>query len=128
MSSGIIIIALLVVCITWLSVLTIIIFQIRRHYNRLTNGVTKASLHDVLTRLLSDASQRQLEMKQMMRHITELEADGLLHIQRIGIVRFNPFADTGGNQSFTMALLDGAKNGLVLTSLYARTGGRWYSK
>ena len=47
-------------------------------------------------------------------------------VQRVGIVRFNPFEETGGNQSFVVALLDGESNGLLLTSLHARAGTRVY--
>ncbi len=44
----------------------------------------------------------------------------------MGIVRFNPFEDTGGNQSFVVALLDADANGVILTSLHARAGTRVY--
>ena len=47
-------------------------------------------------------------------------------VQRVGIVRFNPFEETGGNQSFVVALLDGDSNGVLLTSLHARAGTRVY--
>ena len=47
---------------------------------------------------------------------------------RVGFVRFNPFADTGGDQSFCLALLDTHGSGWVLSSIHARTGTRVYSK
>jgi hypothetical protein len=43
-------------------------------------------------------------------------------------VRFNPFEDTGGNQSFTLALLDANADGIVLSSLHSRTATRVYVK
>jgi hypothetical protein len=49
-------------------------------------------------------------------------------IQRVGLVRFNPFEETGGNQSFALALLDEGGNGLVISSLHARSGTRIYAK
>lgn len=49
-------------------------------------------------------------------------------IQKIGIVRFNPFKETGGDQSFSIALLDGNNSGLVVTSLYTREKNRIYAK
>lgn len=48
--------------------------------------------------------------------------------QRVGLVRFNPFEETGGNQSFALALLDAAGDGWVLSSLHARAGTRVYAK
>lgn len=47
---------------------------------------------------------------------------------RVGLVRFNPFEDTGGNQSFALALLDGRGDGFIVSSLHARTGTRLYAK
>jgi len=47
---------------------------------------------------------------------------------KVGLVRFNPFGDVGGNQSFALALLDREKTGIVLSSLYGRDGTRLYAK
>ena len=57
-----------------------------------------------------------------------LEATGRRAIQRVGLVRFNPFEDTGGNQSFALALIDASGTGFVLSSLHTRTGTRVYAK
>jgi hypothetical protein len=47
---------------------------------------------------------------------------------RINLVRFNPFSDTGGEQSFVLSLLDGGGNGILLTSLHGRGITRVYAK
>ncbi|RMF28826.1 MAG: DUF4446 family protein [Chloroflexi bacterium] len=49
-------------------------------------------------------------------------------VQGVGLVRFQAFADVGGDQSFALALVDGEGNGLVISSLYAREGTRIYAK
>jgi hypothetical protein len=56
------------------------------------------------------------------------EAELRKAFQRIGIVRFNPFEDTGGNQSFAIALLDTHGDGVVISSLHARGSTRVYAK
>lgn len=43
-------------------------------------------------------------------------------------MRFNAFDDTGGNQSFALALLDGDGDGFVLSSLHSRQATRLYIK
>ncbi len=53
---------------------------------------------------------------------------GQRSIHKVGIIRFNPFKEVGGNQSFAIALLDGHNNGLVISSLYTREGTRIYAK
>jgi hypothetical protein len=47
---------------------------------------------------------------------------------KIGMVRFNPFKDVGGDQSFAIAILNGKNNGITLSSLYTREGTRLYCK
>ena len=49
-------------------------------------------------------------------------------IQRVGVVRYNPFEDTGSNQSFVLAMLDARGDGFVLSSLHSRQTTRVYIK
>ena len=112
----------------WTTVLSVVVFRMIAHYNRLTGGKQTIGLKDVLDAMMGRDQVLQARVDKAEQEIRRLQADGVFHIQRIGMVWFNPFADTGGAQSFTMALLDGANNGVVMTSLYGRTGNRWYVK
>ncbi|QQS61732.1 MAG: DUF4446 family protein [Candidatus Moraniibacteriota bacterium] len=47
---------------------------------------------------------------------------------KMGLIRFNPFKDIGGNQSFALSFLDKEKTGMVISSLYTREGTRIYAK
>lgn len=49
-------------------------------------------------------------------------------LHKVGFVRFNPFGDMGGEQSFCIALLDANKNGILITTLYGKDGTRTYAK
>ena len=60
--------------------------------------------------------------------MNKLQKDNVFNIQKVGLVRFNPFSETGGNQSFSLALLDGEDSGFVITSLHSREITRTYAK
>lgn len=60
--------------------------------------------------------------------LANLKKENKFSIQKIGVVRFNPFSQVGGDQSFSLALLDGNDSGIVITSLYSREGNRVYGK
>jgi uncharacterized protein DUF4446 len=60
--------------------------------------------------------------------MTLIEAAQRGSLQRVGLVRYNPFEETGGNQSFALAVLDADGDGWVLSSLHARAGTRVYAK
>ncbi len=56
-------------------------------------------------------------------------ADALRYcLQKIGLVRYDAFANVGGEQSFSVAVLDGEGNGVVISGLYARNEVRVYAK
>ena len=112
----------------WITVLTVLFIRLSAHYNALTKGTTAKTMQEVLTTLITKQEVNTKGIQALERSLHEVEEDGTLHLQRIGIVRFNPFSDTGGSQSFTIAILDGKDNGIIMTSLYARTGNRWYIK
>lgn len=116
------------IAVAWVFFLTLFVIRTVSHYNRLTHGVTSRTLRDVLEQLLANQTRTIREIEKIQNDIKKLEDAGTYHFQRLGIVRYNPFSDTGGSQSFTIALLDGRDNGIVMTSLYARTGNRWYIK
>lgn len=124
--------SLLYICIAvvfiWTCVLTGVVFRMISHYNKLTTGITSTTLKEVLGELIGKYEKTGKDIQSIYKAIDELSKDGALHLQRLGIVRFNPFSDTGGSQSFSIAILDGKDNGIVMTSLYARTGNRWYIK
>lgn len=120
--------ALILVLGIWVGFLSYLIFKTIANYNRLTQGITKLTLSEILKKLLDHETTTQTEMKKMLDQIDDLEKKNLVNIQKLGLVRYNPFADTGGDQSFSLAILDGRDNGVVITSLYARTSVRWYIK
>ena len=114
--------------IIWMAIVTILLARMIRHYNRLTSGITKTGLREVLESMIGSDNNLKKRVGDIESAIHRVDKEGTLHIQRLGIVRFNPFSDTGGSQSFSLAFLDAQDNGIVITSLYARTGNRWYVK
>jgi len=68
------------------------------------------------------------EMDFLKEEMKELKEKNKLNLQKIGIVRYNPFSEVGGNQSFSIALLDENDNGIIITSHYLREFNRVYAK
>ena len=116
------------VIFVWLLALTIFFWRILQHYNRLTKGVSSKSLKTILEELLQDVELHKKDIEYLKEYSLKLERDGLLHIQKVGLIRFNPFKDTGGEQSFILSLIDGKDTGVIISALYSRSGTRWYAK
>lgn len=116
------------VIFVWLITLSIFFARILSHYNRITKGVTNKSLKTVLEELLKDNEVHKKDIDYLKQYSLKLEKDGFLHIQKVGLLRFNPFKDTGGDQSFILSLVDNDNTGVIISALYSRSGTRWYAK
>lgn len=121
-------IVILVITLMWQALLTFFLIRLLLHYNNLTKGASGKNLSSILENLLNEVKIAKKDIDFLKTRCDKIEKDGIFHIQKFGLLRFNPFKDTGGDQSFILALLDGNDTGVVISSLYSRSGIRWYAK
>lgn len=72
--------------------------------------------------------ERLEEVLLQVKEIEVYKSKSAKFFQKIALKRYNPYRDTGGDQSFSIALLDGEDNGMVVTSLHSRAGTRIFAK
>jgi len=102
--------------------------RIERRFAGLTRGEEGRSLEAILDAHLDKVYAVARELDELAARSAVLEATQRRAFQRIGLVRYNPFEDTGGNQSFAIALLDAVGDGFVMSSLHSRAQTRVYAK
>lgn len=102
--------------------------SVERRYRALTTGVDGGNLTEVLDAHVREVRAAMDCVQELDRLAHGLERSGRRHLQRTGFLRFNPFRDAGGDQSFSLALADSEGNGLVLSSLHSRDVTRVYGK
>lgn len=117
-----------IVIVIWLGLITSHLLNMRKKYSVFTEGVGRKTLEDVLTNIVKEQRLSKKDIALLRERCDMIEKDGMLHIQKIGLLRFNPFKDTGGDQSFILSLINGQDSGVVITALYSRSGTRWYAK
>ena len=116
------------IIILWLLIISIFLGRAITHYNKLCQGIKEKNFKFIMENLLKDVSLAKKDIDNLKLYCAKIEREGLLHIQKVGLVRFNPFKDTGGDQSFILSLVDGNDTGVIVSGLYARSGTRWYAK
>ncbi len=97
-------------------------------YQQLMAGTSGGNLEEVLNAHVGTVHETAERVEALEKMLRRLEKSGYYSFQHLGVVRFNPFHDTGGDQSFAIALVDGHGNGVVLSSLHARDVTRVYAK
>ncbi len=108
---------ILSLAVTIFGVLTI---KLHKRLSRLIQGKNAKNLEDIISENNILAKEIKDKLKNQEIQIVNIKKDAMQNIQNIGVVRFNPFKETGGSQSFAIALTDKKKNGVVISSLYAR--------
>ncbi len=92
-------------------------------------GETGIDLDENFARgLLHRIAHLEAKQEESDPRVATLERMATSSIQKIGFVRFNPFPDTGGDNSFMLLMLDHTNTGILLSSLYMRDGTRIYAK
>lgn len=104
------------------------IIRMTSHYNSLTQGIEPKTLMKVLEGIQKTLAEHERGNMVIKNEIKKIESEIRTHIQTLTLKRFNPFSDTGGDQSFLLALLDGNNDGIVITSLHSRENTRFYVK
>jgi len=84
---------------------------------------------------IKDFSQATEYVRRLEEKIERLEEEfkkeknkNRMAFKKIGLIRYNPFREKGGDQSFSLALLDEEDKGFALTAIYTHEGVRVFAK
>jgi hypothetical protein len=97
-------------------------------YQHLMMGTSGGNLESMLNEHIAQVRETANRVESVDQLAHRLEKAAYFSLQHLGVVRYNPFSGTGGDQSFAIALVDGHGNGVVLSSLHARDLTRVYAK
>ncbi len=100
----------------------------KKNQKVLFKGNKVKNLEEIILENQQASSSADKDISDLYQITTKIHELAHLGLHKIGMIRFNPFRDIGGDQSFSIALLDGKNNGLILSSIYSRDGVRVYTK
>lgn len=92
------------------------------------SGKKGSDLESIILENNSKIKELEKQTKDLYQQTAEIKAHSLKSIHKVGLLRFNPFREIGGDQSFSLALLDNDNSGTIISSLYSREGVRIYAK
>ena len=104
------------------------VYQTGKKIKMMFKGTKVADLEGVIFEQIKRLRQTEKNLAELAKFSRQIEKMAASSLQKVGVIRFNPFSDTGGDQSFSIACLDAQDNGFTLTSLFTREGTRIYTK
>jgi len=119
---------IILVIVVWLALLSFYTIKAIGRWRKLTRGANNIDLAKVLEDILEKQDFETRKINEVSTSLVKFQAQSQGNIQKYSLIRFNPFEDAGGDQSFVISLLDGKDNGVVISSLHSRNGTRVYAK
>jgi hypothetical protein len=112
----------------WLIILSLAFFWIIKTFQKLTKEVKEGNLINVLNKIIATESKNSKGITALKKEIKRIDDESKIKVQKVGLIRFNPFSELGGDHSFSLALLDGNDTGIIITGLHTRERTRVYIK
>lgn len=122
------VLAVVIIFLTWNIILSLRLRKIRRKIEEYFSGSGVKNLEELILGQVKTVKLLDKDIQELFNISNKLNNLALRGLYKIGVIRFNPFKDIGGDQSFSIALLNGKNNGLTLSSLHTREGTRIYAK
>jgi hypothetical protein len=121
---------LVVVGIVWVLDLQARLGRLQRRHEKLFAGEAEqdTGMAVALQNLADRLSETNARTERLVARAEQIDATLGHTVQGVGFVRFRAFQDTGGDQSFALALADGEGNGVIVSALYGRGATRIYAK
>jgi len=129
LSLTVIVLAVAIVALAaWLVVLQRSESRLRSRLRRILSDNGSTGLDEVLAGQATRIEQLATRVDALTALQRELETATGRSLQKVGVIRFNPFQDSGGDQSFAIAMLDQRGSGVVVSSLHGRAETRIFAK
>ena len=110
------------------SISAFLFYRIYSVIKMLKTSDDQRSINSVLTDLNNHLKESKTTLTDLKKIVESHQRSSLKHLQKSGFVRFNPFTDSGGDQSFALAILNGHNDGFVISSLHSRDQTRTFAK
>lgn len=121
----------IVIIVLFIGFFSILISNIKlnKRYKKFIKKLGNANnIEEDLENFMHKVDRVEKQNSEITKHCKNLEEDLTKCIQKVGIVRYSAFKDTGSDLSFALALLDENNDGIVLNGIYSREMSNIYAK
>lgn len=102
--------------------------RLETRYRKLMRGANNKNLEEMVISYLDKIDVVKEENEGMKRMYEQIQGELKTCVQKTSVIRYRAFEDVGSDLSFSVALLDGNHDGVILTSIYGRNESTTYAK
>ena len=121
-------VVVVVALLVWNIFLQLNVGRMKKNQQQLFSGKSGVDLEKVILDHSQNLKELDKDIQDLYGISNKIHDLASRSVHKVGVIRFNPFKDLGGDQSFSIALLDGQNNGVIISGLHTREGNRVYAK
>ncbi len=107
----------------------IILINTKKNYKKFMKKIGNGdNIQETIEKYMNKISEVESENIKIRSYCEQLDNTLMKCIQKVGMVRYSAFKDTGSDLSFALALLDEKNNGIILNGIYSREMSNIYAK
>lgn len=126
------IVAALILLVIILFIIIIIygksIDRVEVRLKKLTRGIDNTNLEELISSYMDRVEKTTEESEEIKKLYSDIHEKVDKCLQNISVLRFKAFENVGSDLSFSIAMLDNNKDGVVITSIYGRNESTTYAK
>jgi len=100
----------------------------KKKYDMLLRGRGELNMGDLIQAHSQDIFEMDKKVNELAYEVEKAKKSFAFPIQKIGFVKYDAFHDLKNKLSYSIVLLDGFNNGLLLTTIYGRESCITYAK
>ncbi|NLK94946.1 MAG: DUF4446 family protein [Clostridiales bacterium] len=120
------------VIVVLLFILVIVLFnsvnKVQKRYRRMMRGTNGKNLEELINSKLDKIDEAIEDSNVAIKENEKLKVKVNSCVQKVAIIRYKAFEDVGSDLSFSIAILDGNNDGIILTGIYGRQESTTYAK
>ncbi|CAM4377351.1 DUF4446 domain-containing protein [Paenibacillus endophyticus] len=122
-------IALLVILLfVWIAVVGGRLKKLRKQYTAVMGNTGVTNMEEVIIQLKEGLAEQQQANIVLKAQLADVQAALPLQKSKVGIVRYNAFAEQGSDLSFSIAIINQEKDGAIFSGIHSRENTYVYAK
>lgn len=123
-----VVLVLLLIVLIWVIVLAGKLSRLRKRLAKIIGNSSADNVDDLLLNIQTELERLNAMNQSQQKELADIRSDMRKMKSRVGIYRYNAFAQQGSDLSFSIAILDDEMDGVVLTGIHSREESYIYAK
>lgn len=125
---GFVLALIVLILLVWVAMLGSRLKKLRKQYIDVMGNTGITNIEDVIASMKAQQETQRMESEKLQGRLSAVEAALPEMKSKVGIIRYNAFSDGGNDLSFSLAILNQSKDGVVFSGLHNRESTYIYAK